>query len=149
MAPWQRDRHAADGAVSTGADGKAGTTAPLPPPAAVAGALTEAAGVGAAGAGASVAGRFGFSAVSLASSSRGRFFGATAVSSRGTVVDGDAGGSGVGRGRESCPALSRALQAAPGANSEKPSRNQAQTRLSILKQSPSLERESSALAPPR
>jgi hypothetical protein len=41
------------------------------------------------------------------------------------------------------------LQAAPGANSEKPSRNQAQTRLSILKQSPSLERESSALAPPR
>ena len=119
--------------MNTGADGKAGAAVLLPPPAAaVAGALAlpALAGGAAAGAGAS-AERFGLAAGSFASSSSGRFFGAVAASSRSGVADGAAGGSGVGKGRESWPALSRALQAAPGAKSRKPGRNQAHMRLSM------------------
>jgi hypothetical protein len=134
MAPWQRARHAADGAANVGADGNAGAVAALAPPAASAGGVvgagvadgvTVATGVGEVAS----AGFLGFAAA--ASSSARRFLGAPGASSRGAAGEDEAGGSGDGNGRESCSMLSRDLQAALGAKTEQPSRNQAHTRLSM------------------
>ena len=143
--PWQRDKQSAEGATNGGADGAALTAAP-------AAAVVPAPAVPSAGDGAepatlapdaSGAGRLAL-ADSLSSSSA-RFFG-TAVSFRGS--DGEAGGSGVGKGRKSCPALSRSLQPTPSVRTEALSRDQAQahSRLSIPKQSPMFAHESSAVA---
>lgn len=135
MAPWQRPRHAAEGAANVGADGSGAGAALVPPAATTGGAVGAVVAEGAtvatgAGAVASEAGFFGLAAA--ASSSIGRFLGELAASSRGGAGVADAGGSGDGNGRESCSILSRDLQAAVGAKTEQPSRNQAHTRLSMV-----------------